>query len=147
VRGVVQGVGFRPAMFRLADALGLAGFVCNDRDGVWIEVQGPAAEVARFVDGVEGAAPVSARIEAIEAAAIAVRDDRGFRIVDSPAADARPRLAEIPADLAPCADCLRELADPGDRRHRYPFTNCTACGPRYTIVRELPYDRAGTPRT
>ena len=144
MRGVVQGVGFRPAMFRLADALGLAGFVCNDRDGVWIEVQGPAAEVARFVDGVEGAAPVSARIEAIEAAAIAVRDDRGFRIVDSPAADARPRLAEIPADLAPCADCLRELTDPTDRRHRYPFTNCTACGPRYTIVRELPYDRAST---
>ena len=144
MRGVVQGVGFRPAMFRLADALGLAGFVCNDRDGVWIEVQGPSAEVARFVDGVEGAAPVSARIEAIEAAAIAVRDDRGFRIVDSPAADARPRLAEIPADLAPCADCLRELTDPTDRRHRYPFTNCTACGPRYTIVRELPYDRAST---
>ncbi|HVK76115.1 MAG TPA: carbamoyltransferase HypF [Kofleriaceae bacterium] len=144
VRGVVQGVGFRPAMFRLADALGLAGFVCNDRDGVWIEVQGPSAEVARFVDGVEGAAPVTARIEAIEAAAIAVRDDRGFRIVDSPAADARPRLAEIPADLAPCADCLRELTDPTDRRHRYPFTNCTACGPRYTIVRELPYDRAST---
>ena len=144
MRGVVQGVGFRPAMFRLADALGLAGFVCNDRDGVWIEVQGPSAEVARFVDGVEGAAPVTARIEAIEAAAIAVRDDRGFRIVDSPAADARPRLAEIPADLAPCADCLRELTDPTDRRHRYPFTNCTACGPRYTIVRELPYDRAST---
>jgi hydrogenase maturation protein HypF len=145
VRGVVQGVGFRPAMYRLAGTLGLAGFVQNDREGVWIEIEGTAASIERFVADLPQAAPIAARIDRIETTRVAPRADAGFHIADSPVADASSRAsAAIPADLAPCDDCLRELADPRDRRHRYPFINCTACGPRFTIVREVPYDRAKT---
>ena len=145
IRGVVQGVGFRPAMYRLADQLGLAGFVRNDREGVWLEVEGSAPELARFVDRIPDAAPPASRIEAIEQIALPPRAEHGFRIAPSPAPEAgHEAAAEIPADLAPCDACLRELDDPDDRRYRYPFINCTACGPRYTIVREVPYDRPKT---
>ena len=145
IRGVVQGVGFRPAMYRLADALGVAGFVCNDREGVWLEIEGPAASLDRFLDDLSVAAPSAARIDAVETMLVAPRRDRAFRIADSPEPAAGPRAAaEIPADLAPCEACARELADPRDRRFRYPFINCTACGPRFTIVREVPYDRPKT---
>lgn len=149
IRGVVQGVGFRPAMFRLADAAGVTGFVRNDREGVWIEIQGAPVAVERFVAGVDGAAPPTARIDAIEISRVAARGastaEREFAITESPAAVSGARAAAaIPADLAPCGDCLRELSDPNDRRYRYPFINCTACGPRFTIVRAIPYDRPGT---
>ena len=144
VRGVVQGVGFRPAMYRLASSLGVGGFVQNDREGVWIEVEGGAASVARFVADLPAAAPDASRIEALEMSVIAPCDETRFCIVDSARVAGGRAAAAIPADLAPCADCLRELADPDDRRHRYPFINCTACGPRFTIVREVPYDRAKT---
>lgn len=149
IRGVVQGVGFRPAMYRFASSLGLAGFVQNDREGVWLEIEGPIAALDRFVAGLASAAPPAARIDGIETSTIAERRDQGFRIADSPAPGVGSRpgpraAAVIPADLAPCDDCLRELGDPADRRHRYPFINCTACGPRFTIVREVPYDRPKT---
>ncbi|HEY6173456.1 MAG TPA: acylphosphatase, partial [Kofleriaceae bacterium] len=143
VRGVVQGVGFRPAVYRLAARLGLGGFVRNDREGVWIEVEGERATLDRFTSSLVASPPVGARIDRVESRALATREDPAFRIAEGPAATAVV-LAAIPADLAPCDDCLRELADPGDRRHRYPFINCTACGPRFTIVREAPYDRART---
>src|SRR5262245_61499244 len=144
VRGVVQGVGFRPAAYRLADTLGLGGFVINDREGVWIEIEGSAAALARFVAELPAAAP-AARIDRVETHTIAPCGDRAFRIASSvEPIDGTRAAAEIPADLAPCAECLRELADPDDRRYRYPFINCTACGPRFTIVREVPYDRAKT---
>jgi hydrogenase maturation protein HypF len=146
IRGVVQGVGFRPAMFRLADALGLAGFVRNDREGVWLEIEGAPHELDRFVEGLPGAVPPAARIDAVEVARIeALGAQHEFRVAESPSVLAgRDAAAAIPADLAPCSDCLRELADPTNRRYRYPFINCTACGPRFTIVRDVPYDRPKT---
>jgi hydrogenase maturation protein HypF len=145
VRGVVQGVGFRPAMYRLARTLGLVGFVRNDREGVWLEIEGADHELDRFLVELPGAAPPASRIDRVETVEVAPRRDREFSITDSPATDDRGRAAAaIPADLAPCADCTRELLDAGDRRYRYPFINCTACGPRFTIVREVPYDRPKT---
>jgi hydrogenase maturation protein HypF len=145
IRGVVQGVGFRPAMFRLADELGLVGFVRNDREGVWVEIEGTPHELDRFVAELDGAAPPASRIDAVEIAHVAALHEHTFRIAESPpTATARDTAAAIPADLAPCVDCLREIADPTNRRHRYPFINCTACGPRFTIVRDVPYDRAKT---
>jgi hydrogenase maturation protein HypF len=147
VRGTVQGVGFRPAVCRFADALALGGFVRNDAEGVLIEVEGEADAVARFLDGLPAAAPPIARIESVETSALEPLGESRFRIAPSGAPAARApasSAASIPADLAPCADCLRELDDPDDRRFRYPFINCTNCGPRFTIVRALPYDR---PRT
>jgi hydrogenase maturation protein HypF len=143
VRGTVQGVGFRPTVCRLATDLALGGFVRNDDEGVSIEIEGGPGAVVRFVTELSAAAPAPARIESVETAPLPALGDETFRIVPSAPAGART-LASIPADLAPCADCLRELRDPGDRRFRYPFINCTACGPRFTIVRSIPYDR---PRT
>jgi hydrogenase maturation protein HypF len=143
VRGRVQGVGFRPAMVRLAGGLGLDGLVYNDSEGVWIEVEGNAAAVARFQLDLRTAAPAVARIETVETITLPPLGTSGFHIARSPATSAAVE-AEIPPDAAPCEACLRELGDPADRRHAYPFINCTACGPRFTIVRELPYDRSGT---
>jgi hydrogenase maturation protein HypF len=132
-------------VYRLADTLGLSGFVLNDREGVWIEIEGPASELDRFVLHLATAAPPASRIDRIEAQPIAPRSENGFHIADSPVAVAGTRAAaEIPTDLAPCADCLAEVADPQNRRYRYPFINCTSCGPRFTIVREVPYDRPKT---
>jgi hydrogenase maturation protein HypF len=145
IRGIVQGVGFRPAMFRLADELGLAGFVRNDREGVWLEIEGEPTVLDRFVAGLPAAAPPASRIDAVEVESMGALDEHAFRIAESPPAVAgRDAAAAIPADLAPCADCLRELTDPADRRYRYPFINCISCGPRFTIVRDVPYDRAKT---
>ena len=153
VRGTVQGVGFRPTVCRFAAALDLGGFVRNDEHGVLIEIEGRADAVDRFVAELPRAAPPVARIVSLETMPLAPLGEREFRIVPSAGAAAAaaaapaptpPVTASIPADLAPCADCLRELEDPADRRYRYPFINCTACGPRFTIVRSVPYDR---PRT
>jgi hydrogenase maturation protein HypF len=142
VRGTVQGVGFRPVVQRLATALSLDGLVRNDSDGVWIEIEGDPQVVARFAGELAGSAPPLSRIEATESFVLAPVGERGFRIDASQAR--APAHTLVPPDAAPCADCLRELADPSDRRYRYPFINCTACGPRYTITRALPYDRART---
>jgi hydrogenase maturation protein HypF len=145
VRGVVQGVGFRPAMFRLADSLALAGFVRNDPEGVWLEIEGTPDSIARFLDQIHQAAPPASRIDRIETAIAAVRGDVAFQIAASErAASADAPAAGIPCDLAPCGECLTELADHDDRRFGYPFINCTACGPRFTIVRDVPYDRPKT---
>lgn len=140
----MQGVGFRPAMHRLAASLQLAGFVRNDRDGVEVEVEGPSAAIAELMTRLRAAAPSASRIDDIEILSMAPIGDAEFRIAESPRLHGARANAELPADLGPCADCLRELLDPADRRYRYPFINCTACGPRFTIVRELPYDRART---
>jgi hydrogenase maturation protein HypF len=140
--GVVQGVGFRPFVHRLATELALAGSVRNDARGVWIEIEGDEAALASFRRRLASDAPALARLDAIEVVELPLAHARSFQIVES-APSARGRAA-IPCDVAPCDDCLRELADPADRRHRYPFVNCTACGPRYSIVRDVPYDRART---
>src|SRR5262245_51127182 len=142
VRGTVQGVGFRPFVFRLASEHALSGIVRNDDEGVWIEVEGDAQSLGAFARRLRHEAPGLARIASIDVTEMPPQASDGFRIVESAS-----RLAEhaiVPCDVAPCSDCLRELADPACRRYRYPFINCTNCGPRYTIVRDLPYDRART---
>lgn len=144
VRGAVQAVGFRPAVYRLARSLGLAGCVRNDALGVWIEVEGDPPWLERFMAALPSAAPSVARIDALEAHPLPPLCETAFRIEESPAVAPGEIVAAIPADLAPCDACLAELSDPVDRRHRYPFLNCAACGPRYSLVRELPYDRART---
>lgn len=143
VRGVVQGVGFRPFVHRLADRHGLSGFVLNDVDGVVVEVEGDPATLAAFVDAIRSDAPPLARVASIDARACPPRFEPGFAIVLSEHGGPR-RTALVAPDAATCADCLRELFDPADRRHRYPFINCTNCGPRFTIVTSVPYDRART---
>ncbi|MFL6142083.1 MAG: carbamoyltransferase HypF [Labedaea sp.] len=139
VEGVVQGVGFRPFVFALASRLGLAGRVGNDVDGVFIEIEGPGADVADFLAALRREAPPLAEIERVTAVAAEPTGAGDFTIVPSEAGG--PRRTLVSADSATCADCLRELADPADRRFRYPFVNCTNCGPRFTIVRDVPYDR------
>jgi len=139
VEGVVQGVGFRPYVYSLATRLGLAGHVGNNGAGVFIEVEGPPPRIRDFLALLEQDAPPLARIDAVRTTAIEPGGGAGFSIV--PSEPGGPRQALVSADSATCADCLAELADPGDRRFGYPFINCTNCGPRFTIVRDVPYDR------
>jgi hydrogenase maturation protein HypF len=139
VEGIVQGVGFRPFVYSLATGLGLRGLVGNDVDGVFAEVEGPPAAVREFLHSLERDAPPLARLERITATGLPPAGLAAFRIVASDPAGARHAL--VAADTATCADCLRELCDRADRRFGYPFINCTNCGPRFTIVRGVPYDR------
>src|SRR6516165_393292 len=139
VEGIVQGVGFRPFVYSLATGLGLGGLVGNDVDGVFVEVEGPPTAVREFLRSLEASAPPLARIERITATDMPPAGTAAFRIVASDQAGARRTL--VAADTATCGDCLRELSDPADRRFGYPFINCTNCGPRFTIVRDVPYDR------
>jgi len=141
VTGVVQGVGFRPFVHRLAGELGLAGFVLNDGDGVVIEVEGAPALLDDFAHRLEGETPALGRVDAVTSVLLEPTGEDGFRIETSVPSG---RTAAIPPDVATCDDCLRELADPRDRRYRYPFINCTQCGPRFTIVTGVPYDRPNT---
>ncbi len=140
-RGIVQGVGFRPFVHRLAGRLDLAGFVLNDGEGVVIEVEGSREALDVFAAALVEEAPALARIDSVATEALPVRGERGFAIAESRAVG---RTALIPPDVATCDDCQRELFDPADRRYRYPFLNCTQCGPRFTIVRAVPYDRQAT---
>jgi hydrogenase maturation protein HypF len=142
VAGIVQGVGFRPFVFRLAERLGLGGQVYNDDSGVVVEVEGEPTAVAAFAAALSAEAPPLARVTAVRATTIPPRGERGFRIVASDGGARRTTL--ISPDVAVCDDCLAELWDPADRRHRYAFINCTNCGPRYTIIADLPYDRPQT---
>ncbi|MFC9926177.1 carbamoyltransferase HypF [Streptomyces sp. NPDC127190] len=142
VRGTVQGVGFRPYVHRLAAELGLAGFVGNTGDGVILEVEGPAGEVDRFCTVLAEQPPPLATVTGVAGEELpATGDTAPFAIRTTERAGGRTQL---PPDTATCADCLRELADPGDRRHRHPFITCTHCGPRFTIATAMPYDRAVT---
>ena len=142
VAGVVQGVGFRPFVYRLAHDLALAGWVRNDAAGVTIEVQGDPARIDRLARRVRDEAPALARVDRVtEHECLPVDEERGFVIMESGGGRA---ATAIGPDSAICADCLRELLSPADRRYRYAFINCTHCGPRYTITRRLPYDRAMT---
>jgi len=142
VEGTVQGVGFRPYVYRLASELGLDGFVLNDSRGVLIEVEGTPELVEEFLPRLAVEAPPLAKVERVTAAACEPTGAAGFTIRESPR-DGIPD-APVAPDSATCADCLAELLDPSDRRFRYPFTNCTNCGPRFTIVRGVPYDRPFT---
>ncbi len=142
VEGVVQGVGFRPFVYGLATSLGLTGLVGNDVDGVFAEVEGDVEAVGKFLALLRQQAPPLARIERITARPLSPTGQPNFVIAASQPGGERRAL--VSADSATCADCLRELADAADRRYRYPFINCTNCGPRFTIVRDVPYDRALT---
>ena len=142
VEGIVQGVGFRPFVHALAGRLGLAGLVGNDAGGVFVEVEGLAETVERFLEALAAEAPPLAVIERVTATPLDPTGAVGFAI--APSRDGGARQTLVSPDTATCADCLRELADPADRRYRYPFINCTNCGPRFTIVRDVPYDRPAT---
>ena len=136
--GTVQGVGFRPYVYRLASELGLVGFVYNDSRGVVIEVEGSPVAVDRFLARLPSEAPPLAVLEEMRSRR---RPRRGRRVCDPRERRRSTPDAPVTPDTATCADCLRELFDPADRRYRYPFINCTNCGPRFTIVRGVPYDR------
>ena len=144
VVGVVQGVGFRPFVHRIATELGLAGFVGNDSGAVFIEVQGPIARIDEFGRRLSAEAPPLARINTVSIADVEANalGGNGFRIVESQAAPGA--TSPIPPDIAVCDDCITELFNPRDRRYRHPFITCTNCGPRFTIIRALPYDRPTT---
>ena len=141
ITGVVQGVGFRPFVHRLASHLELGGFVLNDGRGVLVEAEGPPRSLAEFAAAISEEAPPLARIDSLAMESIEPRDERAFRIERSTGGEA---TTLVPADTATCEDCLGELLDPADRRYRYPFINCTQCGPRFTIVERVPYDRPNT---
>jgi hydrogenase maturation protein HypF len=142
VRGVVQGVGFRPSVYRLAREEHLTGFIGNDTDGVFIEIEGKTESLDEFLARILAEAPPLSRIDSIEVEDAEPVGDQTFRIISS---QVHGRVSTgIPADAATCPDCLRELLTPADRRFRYPFLNCTNCGPRFTITRRIPYDRPQT---
>lgn len=147
VTGIVQGVGMRPFVYREAMAHGICGWVLNAGDGVHIEAHAPGEALDEFVDALSEHAPAASRVEHVEVMDLApgnwdAANERDFRIVASQDQTAHTTL--ISPDIATCDDCLRELFDPADRRFHYPFINCTNCGPRFTIIRSLPYDRAAT---
>lgn len=147
VTGIVQGVGMRPFVYREAMAHGICGWVLNAGDGVHIEAHAPADALDAFVAALSEHAPAAARVERVDIADLgpggwSAAGEQGFRIVASQDQTAHTTL--VSPDIATCDDCLRELFDPADRRYHYPFINCTNCGPRFTIIRSLPYDRAAT---
>jgi hydrogenase maturation protein HypF len=143
VRGIVQGVGFRPYVFSLARQRALKGHVFNNATGVVIDVEGEAQSIEQFVRDLHRNPPPLAQIEAVECNAdLAPAHYGDFYIIES--SDTGKKFVPISADMATCQDCLRELFDPNDRRYRYPFINCTNCGPRFTIIEDIPYDRTRT---
>ncbi len=141
VTGVVQGVGFRPFVHRLAIRHGLAGWARNESGEVFVEVEGTARAVEAFVEDLRGEAPVLARIDTLDSEAVPPRGATGFRVLESRATEGR---LPVSPDVATCEACQSELFDPADRRYRYPFITCTDCGPRYTVIEEMPYDRVRT---
>ncbi|MCC7353467.1 MAG: carbamoyltransferase HypF [Anaerolineae bacterium] len=142
IHGAVQGVGFRPFVYRLATELGLTGWVINDTQGVFIEVEGPQAALARFLERLPAEKPPRAIIHTLDAEWLEATGYTGFAIRHS---DERgTKTALVLPDVATCAECLAEIFDPADRRYRSPFTNCTNCGPRFSIIEALPYDRPNT---
>lgn len=142
ITGVVQGVGFRPFVYALARRFELAGFVGNESSGVFVEAEGSPERLDAFERALTAEAPPLARIESLVSRPLPALGESAFFIV---ASEARARESTpVPADIATCDACLREMRDPADRRYRYPFLNCTNCGPRFTITRDLPYDRAFT---
>ncbi|MDF2565656.1 MAG: Acylphosphatase, partial [Massilibacillus sp.] len=142
VAGIVQGVGFRPFVYRLAHKYQLNGWVLNDEKGVWIEVEGSADQFTQFITAVKAEAPAMAMIADLQVISLPVQGDDAFVIKPSPVAT--KRFAFISPDIATCPDCQSELQNPVNRRFGYAFTNCTNCGPRYSIIKDVPYDRPQT---
>jgi len=142
IAGIVQGVGFRPFIYQLAHRYELTGWVRNQADGVLIEATGLHEKLDSFLRDISAKAPPLAKITQLEVADLPYEQFEGFSILKSDSHQSRRTL--ISPDVCTCQDCLRELLDPGDRRYRYPFINCTNCGPRYTIIQDIPYDRGQT---
>ncbi|MEO8027090.1 MAG: Sua5/YciO/YrdC/YwlC family protein, partial [Bryobacteraceae bacterium] len=142
VHGIVQGVGFRPWVHQLAHTHGLAGFVLNSPSGVVIEIEGPGVAQQRFLDDLRGRPPALAAIDEILDESVPALGETSFVIRQSD--DQSTGFALVPPDIATCADCMADFRDPANRRFAYPFTNCTNCGPRYTIIEDIPYDRRFT---
>jgi hydrogenase maturation protein HypF len=142
VRGAVQGVGFRPFVFRLATGLGLTGWVNNSSQGVFLEVEGPRQRLESFLLRLDAEKPPRSFIQSLEASWLDAAGYKTFEI--RPSAPGGERTALVTPDIATCPDCVREIFDPGNRRYRYPFANCTNCGPRYSLIESLPYDRGNT---
>jgi hydrogenase maturation protein HypF len=139
VKGVVQGVGFRPFIYRLAHKYNLTGWVCNTSGNVAIEVQGGRTNLHGFTAALDNEAPPVSRIQEISTKEIPINNEKGFKILESRAEEGE--YQPVSADIATCDKCLNEIFDPADRRYLYPFTNCTNCGPRFTIIEDIPYDR------
>src|SRR5580704_5482865 len=142
VRGIVQGVGFRPFVFKLAQSLGLTGYVFNSSSGVTIEIEGGEAEVEEFLTTLKADPPQLAEITQIAVSDMETRGDADFSILGS--REEAGEFALVSPDAGTCNACWSDFGDPANRRYGYPFTNCTHCGPRYTIIRDIPYDRATT---
>ncbi|TGD84897.1 carbamoyltransferase HypF [Mycolicibacterium sp. CH28] len=142
ITGVVQGVGFRPAVARIAAEFGLGGFVYNDAGSVHCELEGPVVNVEAAIAAIRHRPPPMARIDTLQSRRLQPNGDNGFEIVGSRDGDDSRTL--VPPDIAVCQDCLGEMRDPGDRRYGHPFITCTNCGPRYTVITDLPYDRPKT---
>src|SRR5579864_3228256 len=142
LRGAVQGVGFRPFVYRLATEMALTGWVLNSSAGLVVEVEGPGEALGRFADRLEREKPAASVVNVRESAWIAVENSTRFEILASDHESAK--TVNVLPDLATCPQCREELFDPANRRFQYPFTNCTNCGPRYTIVVDIPYDRPNT---
>ena len=142
LRGAVQGVGFRPTVYRLATDLRLAGWVQNSTGGLELEVEGSPENLDRFLCKLKAERPRAAVVLSEEVSQIEAAGFASFQIL--PSKGDEPKTTSVPPDLAPCQDCLRELEDPSNRRFAYPFTNCTNCGPRYTVLLDIPYDRSKT---
>src|SRR3984885_12732563 len=142
VRGTVQGVGFRPFVYKLAHSLGLTGYVFNSSSGVTIEIEGAASDIQSFLDTLHTSPPQLAAITGITVSEVETRGETGFSILHSH--EEPGGFSLIPPDAGTCDDCWRDFGSPANRRYGYPFTNCTHCGPRYTIIRDIPYDRATT---
>jgi hydrogenase maturation protein HypF len=142
IRGAVQGVGFRPFVYRLATEMNLSGWVSNSPQGVFLEVEGAPGALRSFLVRVEKERPPRSSIQSLESSFLAPTGFRSFEI--RPSDHSGERTALVLPDIATCADCLRDVFDPADRRYLYPFTNCTNCGPRFSIIQALPYDRPNT---
>ena len=142
IQGIVQGVGFRPFVYRIARQFDIRGFIFNSSDGVVIEAEAEEAALQRFLAALQQEMPPLAKIDELTISTLEPRGDEGFTIHESLRVPAQFVL--VPPDVATCEDCRREFLSPDDRRYRYPFTNCTNCGPRYTIIRDIPYDRRMT---
>ncbi len=140
IRGRVQGIGFRPFIYRLALEHSLGGWVYNDQDGVVIHAEGATNEVDAFLQQIPEKAPTLSYIDTVESSSVNTRESGEFSIRESAGSDEKTNVHVLP-DIATCDDCLRELFDPEDRRYMYPFINCTNCGPRFTIIKDVPYDR------
>ena len=142
VHGIVQGVGFRPFVYNLARSLGLSGFVFNSSAGVTIEIEGGEAEIVRFIEALRAEPPQLAAVASIAVSEVEARGSEGFSIRESH--EEAGAFSLISPDAGTCDACWRDFGDPHNRRYGYAFTNCTHCGPRYTIIQDIPYDRATT---